>query len=484
MRLRPDEYKFILRNDLVSFIERAFYELNPQARFLCGPHIEAIAAKLEACRQGKIKRLIINLGPRGLKSHCASIAFPAWYLGHNPTGQVICASYGQDLADKFARDCRTIIAADWYKAIFATRIANRQAVADFMTTEQGVRMSTSVGGVLTGRGADVIIIDDPLKPDEALSETRRKAVNDWYDNTLVSRLNDKANGCIIIIMQRLHQDDLVGHVLEQEDWDLLSLPAIAERDEEYVIVNPFGTRLFRRKAGDALHPERESLATYANIRQTIGEYNFLSQYQQNPSPAGGAMVKTGWLRFYEPGEQPAQFSRIVISLDSANKATELSDYSAFTVWGVDYKHYYLLEVVRLKLNYPDLKRKAVELANKYSAATILIEDKASGTQLIQDLQSEFVNGVTAYKPPPGSDKTMRLHAQTAMFENGRVFLPRSAPWLADYIHELTTFPGTQYCAEVFRETGNARKRGHWLAGAPGFEPGDGGIKIHGLPPWL
>jgi predicted phage terminase large subunit-like protein len=443
-----NEYKFILQNDLVSFFDRAFYELNPQTRFFCGPHIEMIATKLEACRLGKIKRLIINLGPRGLKSHCASITFPAWYLGHNPTGQIICASYGQDLADKFARDCRTIMAADWYKAIFATRVANRQAVADFMTTEQGVRMSTSVGGVLTGRGADLIIIDDPLKPDEALSETRRMAVNEWYDNTLVSRLNDKTNGCIIIIMQRLHQDDLVGHVLEQEDWEVLSLPAIAEQDETHVIVNPFGTRLFKRKAGDALHPERESLAIYANIRQTIGEYNFLSQYQQNPSPAGGAMVKTGWLRFYEPGEQPAQFSRIVISLDSANKATELSDYSVFTVWGVDYKHYYLLEVVRLKLNYPDLKRKAVELANKYSSATILIEDKASGTQLIQDLQSEFVNGVTAYKPPPGSDKTMRLHAQTAMFENGRVFLPRTAPWLPDYVHELTSFPGTRYDDQV------------------------------------
>ena len=232
MMLSPDEYKFILRNDLVSFIERAFYELNPQTRFLSGPHIEMIATKLEACRQGKIKRLIINLRPRGLKSHCASIAFPAWYLGHNPTGQIICASYGQDLADKFARDCRTIMTADWYKAIFATRVANRQAVADFMTTEQGVRMSTSVGGVLTGRGADLIIIDDPLKPDEALSETRRMAVNDWYDNTLVSRLNDKANGCIIIIMQRLHQDDLVGHVLEQEDWEVLSFPAIAEQDED------------------------------------------------------------------------------------------------------------------------------------------------------------------------------------------------------------------------------------------------------------
>jgi len=448
MMLSPSEYRFILRNDLMSFIERAFYELNPQTQFLHGPHIEMIASKLEACLQGKIRRLIINQPPRGLKSHCASIAFPAWYLGHNPTGQLICASYGQDLADKFARDSRTIMQAGWYQPIFSTRIADRQAVADFMTTKQGARMSTSVGGVLTGRGADLIIIDDPLKPDEALSETRRKTVNDWYDNSLLSRLNDKTKGSIIIIMQRLHQDDLVGHILEQEDWEVLSFPAIAEEDQTHVIVNNFGTRLFERKIGDALHPERESLAVYANIRRSIGEYNFLSQYQQNPSPLDGAMVKPDWFRFYEPGEEPARLGRKVQSWDTANKATELSDYSVCTTWGVDYKHYYLIDVVRRKLNYPDLKRAVIEEAKKHDARTILIEDKASGTQLIQDLKSEWLNGVTGYEPPPGTDKIMRLRAQTAMFENGRVFLPRTAPWLADYVHELTTFPGSRYDDQV------------------------------------
>ncbi len=448
MRLSPAEYAYVLRQDLPSFIERAFYELNPQTPFLLGHHIEMIATKLEAVRKGLIKRLIINLPPRGLKSHCASIVFPAWYLGHDPTGQIICASYGQDLADKFARDCRTIMMAEWYRRIFRTRLANRQAVADFTTTEQGVRMSTSVGGVLTGRGADLIIIDDPLKPDEALSQTQRKAVNDWYDNTLLSRLNDKTNGRIIIIMQRLHQDDLVGHVLGKEDWDVLSFPAIAERDETHVIVNPFGTRPFTRKIGDALYPEREPLAIYADIRRSVGEYNFLSQYQQNPAPPGGALVKTEWLRSYESGEQPAKFSRIVQSWDTANKLTEFSDYSVCTTWGVDYKHYYLLHVFRQKLNYPDLKRKVIELAKTHNARTVLIEDKASGTQLIQDLKSEFLDGVTEYKPPPGTDKAMRLHAQTAMFENGRVFLARTAPWLADYVHELTSFPGSRYDDQV------------------------------------
>src|SRR6266852_1188945 len=230
--------------------------------------------------------------------------------------------------------------------------------------------------------------------DEALSESRRKAVNEWYDHTLLSRLNDKQRGCIIIIMQRLHQDDLVGHVLEQEDWQVLSFAAIAEEDESHQIDSPLGRRLFKREVGEVLHPEREAAATLEHIRQTIGEYNFSAQYQQNPTPLGGAMVKTGWLQYYEPSERPERFSQTVQSWDTANKATELSDYSVCTTWGAREKRYYLLDVFRQRLNYPDLKRKVQELAKRDRPNKILIEDRASGTQLIQDLKADGVYAVT------------------------------------------------------------------------------------------
>src|ERR1700688_1045351 len=214
------EYEIILRRDLMSFIERSFYELNPQTSFSKSPHIEVTACKLEACRQGKTRRLIVNQPPRSLKSQAVSVAFVAWLLGHDPAIRIICASYGQDLADKHARDCRTLMMSDFYQRLFPrTRLSTeKQSVNEFMTTAQGFRMSTSVGGVLTGRGADLIILDDPLKPDDALSETRRNSVNEWYDGTLLSRLNSKETGVIIIVMQRLHQDDLVGHVFSQGDW--------------------------------------------------------------------------------------------------------------------------------------------------------------------------------------------------------------------------------------------------------------------------
>ena len=222
--LTPAEYQVLLRHDFVSFAARCFQELNPQAELAMNWHLEVIAAKLTAVREGKIRRLIINLPPRHLKSLMASIAFPAWCLGHDPSAQILSVSYAQDLADKLARDCRSIMMSPWYRRIFPTRLApHRQAVQEFITTRQGYRLATSTGGVLTGRGADIILIDDPLKPEEALSEAQRQAANDWYDHTLYSRQNDKRRSAIVMIMQRLHEDDPVGHVLAQEPWEVLQL---------------------------------------------------------------------------------------------------------------------------------------------------------------------------------------------------------------------------------------------------------------------
>ena len=170
--------------------------------------------KQKAVRRGEIKRLIINLPPRCLKSHCASVAFVAWMLGHEPSKHIICASYGQDLANEMAALTRNLMLSPLY-LLYSVRSSAGEAVDDFGTIASGRRLATSVGGVLTGRGADMMIIDDPQKADDALSESSRKATHTWFDNTLLSRLNDKRDGAIIIVSQRLHQDDLVGHVLEQ-----------------------------------------------------------------------------------------------------------------------------------------------------------------------------------------------------------------------------------------------------------------------------
>jgi hypothetical protein len=241
--LTREEYEVLLRHDLTTFIERSFLELNPEATFIPSPHIEVLATKLEQCRRGDVRQLIINLPPRSLKSYTASVAFVAYLLGHNPAAQIICASYGQDLADKHARDCRTVMTSSFYRRAFPGTVLSptKQSVNEFHTTRHGCRLSTSVGGVLTGRGADMIIIDDLLKPDEAMSESGRKAVNDWFDNSLLSRLNDKNKGVIIIVMQCLHMDDLVGHVHDQSPWEVISFPAIAEEEENFAIESSLGS---------------------------------------------------------------------------------------------------------------------------------------------------------------------------------------------------------------------------------------------------
>jgi predicted phage terminase large subunit-like protein len=333
-----------------------------------------------------------------------------------------------------------------HRAGFATRLAPRhQAVPEFETTAQGCRIATSVGGALTGRGADIIIIDDPLKPEEALSEAHRRGANEWFDHTLYSRLNNKQQGAIVLIMHRLHEDDLVGHVLAQEDWEIVRLPAIAEDDETIVVDSLLGKRCFERRRGEALHPAREPIAMLEQIRRTIGEYNFAGQYQQMPAPLGGGLVKAAWFRHYPADEMP-QFERIVQSWDTASKATELSDFSVCTSWGIQGKNLYLLDVLRRRMEYPELKRAVREQYERFRPSVVLVEDKASGTQLIQELIADGLHAVTRYQPQ--SDNVMRMHAQTAMIENGFVHLPDTAPWLAAYLHELTSFPNGRHDDQV------------------------------------
>jgi predicted phage terminase large subunit-like protein len=304
-----------------------------------------------------------------------------------------------------------------------------------------------VGGVLTGRGADLIIIDDPLKADDALSEARRRSVNEWFDNTLRTRLNSQEKGAIIIVMQRLHADDLVAHVQQHELWDVLSFPAIAEQDEVYNVWTPYGRRRIHRKTGEILQPSLLSPTALESQRRGMTEYNFVAQYQQDPQPFSGIIVKREWLKSYEPGDLPKQFDKIIQSWDTANKDTELSNYSVCTTWGLKTQLMFLLDVYRHKLEFPDLKRAVRELAELHRAKIVLIEDKASGSSLIQELRAEHFSLVQA-APAMDGDKVMRLRAQTAKIEGGFVLFPKQAHWLEAYLRELISFPNSKYDDQV------------------------------------
>ena len=445
--MNDKDFAACLRTDLGLFIERVFMHLFPDTRFLPNWHIELIASKLEAVFEGKITRLIINVPTRSLKSVIASVAFVAWALGQRPGLQVICASYGQDLADNLALDCRNVLQSDWYQRLFGVHLkGSRPAAADFRTTSGGGRFATSVGGPLTGRGGDIIVIDDPLKPAEALSDVARQAANNWVAHTVMSRLNDKRTGAIVVIMQRLHEDDVVGHLLRQGDWEVLSLPAIAEVEERFLIQSVLGTREVVRHIGDVLHPEREPREVLDRLKVSLGSYHFAGQYQQRPAPLGGGIVKREWFRHYGPIDIPDKFDEIVQSWDTGNKTSELSAYSVCTTWGCKGKIFYLLDVWRQQVGFPDLLRAVIKLRKDFVPEMILIEDAASGIQLGQQLKDQGFYNIKLIKPQ--GEKAVRLSTQSTAIENGFVYLPREAHWKDVYLHELTTFPGSQYADQV------------------------------------
>ena len=284
-----EERKFqaLLRTDFRAFVHKAFTTLSPGQTYVPSWHIDAIARQLERVRRGEIQRLIINMPPRSLKSIMASVAFPAFVLGHAPSRRIICVSYSGDLAKKHSNDFRALIELHWYRAAFpATRIGPfKDSETEIEFTARGFRLATSVGGTLTGRGGDIIVIDDPLKPDDALSEAKRSVANLWFANTLLSRLDDKRTGAIVIVMQRVHMDDLTGFLLSRSnEWELLSLPAIAEFEETIPLGNG---RQHRRQVGEALSPEREPIDVLEALKLQIGSDAFSAQYQQAPVPPGG-----------------------------------------------------------------------------------------------------------------------------------------------------------------------------------------------------
>jgi predicted phage terminase large subunit-like protein len=437
---QTDVLDSVLRTDLVAFVQKTFDSVSPGGAFLPNWHIEAMCHELSKVMRGETKRLVITIPPRYLKSICTSVAVPAWALGHDPTRRIVCVSYAKELAVKHANDCRAIMRAPWYRRLFpATKInPSKNTETEFMTTERGFRMSTSVGGTLTGRGGNLIIIDDPLKPTDAMSEKARARHIEWCGNTLFSRLDDKEHDAIVLIMQRLHVGDLAGHLLQNGGWKHLNLPAIAEIDERIEIAPG---QYHSRPIGDLLHPARESRAALDGLKTSMGSATFSAQYQQAPVPAGGNMIDWNWFQWCEP-RTPKPFDQIVISWDTAMKSTQLSDYSVGTVWGVWCDFYYLLDVVRERLIYPDLHRKVVDLYHEWSnnqgiRPTLLIEDAGSGTSLMQQLRAE---GIPTIPIRPEGDKAMRMSGVSAKIEAGAVYLPRGASWLDDLRTEVLAFP--------------------------------------------
>lgn len=443
-----ESFDALLRSDPLAFLSKSFATASGGDQLVRNWHHEAFVHHLDKVRLGDDTRLIITVPPRYLKSITASVVWVAWMLGHDPTKKFVCISYSADLAQKHARDCRALMQKEWYQRIFPnTRLAHRgSAEMDFRTTAGGGRLSTSIGGTLTGRGGDIIIIDDPIKPDEANSETARRKVLDWYSNTLVSRLNDKNKGAIILVMQRLHEEDLAGHLLETGEWTHLSLPAIADED---MMIEVGSDRYHLYRSKEVLQPEREGLSKLVEIKKLMGSANFSAQYLQAPVPAEGLHVKRDWFKYYDTKPETLPEDQIIQSWDTASKDGVFNDYSVCVTALVRKRDVYILDVVRDKLKFPDLRRKVINHGEAWEVDVLLIEDAASGAQLIQllrdDRPARFPRPIAC---TPDADKVTRFAAQTPRIEAGEVFFPKDAPWLAEFQRELLGFPNLKHDDQV------------------------------------
>lgn len=417
-------------------------------------HLCLLADKLEALERGEIKRLMVFMPPRHGKTELCSIRFPAWYLGRNPQNQIIACSYAEGLAYSNSYAVRETIESPRYQRLWPLKLDVAGAVRWQLAGKDNKRASyiaAGVGGGITGEGADLLIIDDPIKnQEEAESEVYRQKIFDWYRTTARTRL--QPDGKICIIQTRWHVADLAGKILEQaktdkdaDQWDVLNLPAI--------------------KDNQALWPEKYPIDTLNNIRASVGSRSFESLYQGQPTIAEGAVFRRDWWRYYKV--RPV-FKQIIHSWDTAFKTKSSSDYSVLTVWGVTATGYYLLDVIRQRLELPDLKRTAIMAAQRDHPAVIYIEDAASGQSLIQELKRETNLPIIAKKVD--SDKVVRAYAVTPLIEAGRVFLPESAPWLLEFIEELSAFPNGEHDDQVdsfdmaLRAIGNPSPYGFSISG--------------------
>ena len=408
--------------------------------FIHGRHHALMAKKFEEIAEGKLKRLIINMPPRHTKSEFASYLFPSWFLGKYPNKKVIQTSNTGDLAVNFGRKVRNLVSGEQYAKIFLD-VALRQdskSAGRWATNKNGEYFAIGVGGTVTGKGADILIIDDPHSEQEAALAAGNPAVFDavyeWYTSGPRQRL--QPGGAIVIVMTRWAERDLTGRVLKDagkrdalDEWEVIELPAILP-------------------SGNPLWPEFWSLKELEDLREELPPSKWNAQYQQAPTGEEGAIVKREWWKIWEK-DDPPQCEFIIQSWDTAFTKNERSDYSACTTWGVfhlneDEKdvNIIMLDAFQKRMEFPELKDKAMDLYKYWEPDSCIIEAKAAGAPLVFELRQLGIP-VSEYTPVRGNDKFVRLNSVSDLFRSGKVWAPDSR-WAAEVMDQMAAFPNAEH----------------------------------------
>mgnify|MGYP003131852531 FL=1 len=447
-----DEDRSACEDSLYYFIRAAWHVVEPGKEFYDNWHIEAICEHLEATVTGDIKRLIINIPPRHMKSTICAVMFPVWVWIKDPSKQFLFSSYARDLSVRDSVKCRRLMQSTWFQSKWGeqfTLTGDQNTKLRFDNDRNGYRLATSVDGATTGEGGDLIVVDDPHNVKQAESDVVRTSVTeDWWDGAMQTRLNNFNTGVFIIIMQRVHENDLCGHILKNDavnDWAHLCLPARYEADHPTLSNTPLGFTDPRTEEGELLWPERMGESTLSNLESSMGRYAVAGQMQQRPSPKGGGILKASDWRVWEYEDKDGDiawppFEYVIQSYDTGFSTKDDASYSARTEWGV-FKHHgqshaMLLGMWRSRVSYPDLRREAKEAYVRQRPDVVLIEKKASGQSLIQDLRQM---GIPVVEYMPDRDKVARAHAGSALLEMGLIWRPQRR-WANDLVELCAVFP--------------------------------------------
>jgi len=445
MTQTSDVLRALYRSSLIAYVERSFADLRPGVPFLYGHHIRAICHKLEQVERGELTRLIILMPPRHMKSLCASVVFPAWALGRDPSLRIICMSYGLDLAQSFSRDTRRIIQSELSRNVFPELVLDpmRASATELRTMQNGFRMATSKGGSLTGKGADIEIVDDVSKAEDAASQTRRDSIWDWFTGTAMTRFDKPKAGAMILVAQRLHEDDLPGRLIAAGGWDVLELPAIETRQRFTMLSNDVN---WDRKPGKVLLSEHMDLPEFEAKRREIGTRNFEAQYQQSPTPAGGNIIRPEWFGEIPGNLRLSDYEAVIQSWDPAAVPGDSNDYSVCTTWGLIGNQIDLLDVHRRQYLQPDLLRATEKLRQEWKPNLLIVEAVGAGRGVYDHLRRKIPMGIQPHRPKLGKEERMAI--QSPKIEGGQVRLPLSASWKEGFLAEVAAFPNGKYDDQV------------------------------------
>ncbi len=446
MTYTNEEIENEIRNDLELFVIKSFITLNPGKKFKNNWHVGLICDYFSAMIRGDFLKLIVNQPPSTLKSTVGTISVPAFILGHDPSAQILCSSHDKALATGLAVKSRVVMASDWYRKVFPNTIiqTGENEKANFTTTKRGYRLSVSTASGFTGQKGDWLFADDPHDAKDIHSETKRVGVlYNFYEEAWKNRANDLNTARMMLNMQRLHEQDLTGHILAQETgWELLKIPL--EAPQKLIFISPLAAdRIYKTmEKGEILQPSRFNAETVANIKRR--EQYFATQYQQEPAPMEGGLFKRKDIVRYDLLPPVAKWW---LSIDPNNKQGEKNDYSSIGIWGEYENNYYLTDRIKGQYSYSQLKTITINTINSRRFEAVIIENIGNGIALIDDVRNECNVTVIPSNPARGS-KYYRAEQEAVQVIGGRLRVPKVAPHAEEYIDQLAVFPNGTHDDDV------------------------------------